>query len=82
MAVGSSKSGSNVPDPIAIAIAIALPINALQLGEDVDDRGDGGRVAVVDDQSRSRRPRTRVLGKIQGTIVQTLDSRMQPSQGW
>lgn len=26
-------------------------------------------------------PRTRVLGKIQGTIVQTLDSRMQPTQG-
>lgn len=35
---------------------IAIPINVLELGEDGDDRGDGGRVAVVDDQSRSRRP--------------------------
>lgn len=32
---------------------IAIPINVLEFRDDGDDRGDGGRVAVDDDQLRS-----------------------------
>lgn len=49
-----AKSGIESSEPIAI------PINVLEFRDDDDDRGDGGRVAVDDDQLRSlnnpRRP--------------------------
>lgn len=49
---------------------IAIAINVLEFRDDGDDRGDGGRVAVDDDQLRSRRspspvfcPKSKVSGR-------------------
>lgn len=46
---------------------IAIPINVLEFRDDGDDRGDGGRVAVDDDQLRSLDDPCRSYSKIQGS---------------
>jgi len=53
---------------------IAIPINVLEFRDDDDDRGDGGRVAVDDDQLRSLDnppvfcPKSKVLLPIDGRM--------------
>jgi len=52
------ERGSEPESEIESSAPIAIPINVLEFRDDGDDRGDGGHVAVDDDQLRlSRQPR-------------------------